>query len=248
MSVPGKEVKTRWKNVRDGFCKYRRKLKCRSGDAAKSVKEHKYAKALSFLTPYLGDRPTSSNLVEGSDEDSLQPDNFTDEEDDASQISEFQPRLDRTATPLNASVASSSQSTSKRKQKRTQDDLDATLCQYLKKKSRTPKKREEKQDDVDLFLQPMAGTIRKLPARARAEVKFKIHSIVHEAEMQCWFPKMTTQFDMQSMSERANLTSTRLMTSAAPDIQSMGCQHTTSSNLESTFQGLQSYTKFLDSQ
>ncbi|KAK3732095.1 hypothetical protein RRG08_026480 [Elysia crispata] len=109
----GKEVETRWKNVSDGFCKYRRKLKCRSGNAAKSVKEYKYAKALSFLTPYLGDRPTSSNLVEGSDEDPLQPDNFTDEEDDASQISDFQPRLDRTVTPLNASVASSSQSTSK---------------------------------------------------------------------------------------------------------------------------------------
>ncbi|KAK3732052.1 hypothetical protein RRG08_026439 [Elysia crispata] len=145
------------------------KLKCRSGDASKSVKEYKYAKALSFLTPYLGDRPTSSNLVEGSDENLLQPDNFTDEEDDASQISDFQPRLDRTATPLNASVASSSQSTSKRKQKRSQDDLDATLCQYLKKESRTLEKREEKQDDVDLFLQSMAGTTRKLPTRAVPE-------------------------------------------------------------------------------
>ncbi|KAK3753529.1 hypothetical protein RRG08_060642 [Elysia crispata] len=126
---------------------------------------------------------------------------------------EFQPRLDRTATPLNASVG---------------------LLNDLKKKSRTPEKREEKQDDVDLFLQPMAGNNpESSPARCTVpEVKFKIHSIVHDAEMHCCFPQMTTQFDMQSMSGRPNLISTCLMTSAAPDMQSMGCQHTTSRNLE----------------
>ena len=238
-------METRWKNVCDGFGKYRRKLKSRSGDAAKTVKEYKYAKALSFLTPYLGDRPTSSNLAEESDDDLLQPDNFTDEEDDASQISDLQPRQDP-VTPSNPSVASSSHS--KRKQKHTQDDLDATLCQYLKKKSRSPVKTEEKQDDVDLFLQSMAGTISKLPARKQAEVKFKIHSIVHEAEMQCCFPQVMTPLDMQSISERPNLTSTRLMTSSAPDMQPMGSQPTVSGNLESTFQGFQSYTQFLDGQ
>ncbi|XP_064597534.1 transcription factor Adf-1-like [Liolophura sinensis] len=246
IGLTGKEVETRWKNVRDGFSKYKRKLKCQSGDAAKPVKEYKYAKALSFLTPYLGDRPTSSNLTEGSDEDPLPPDTFSDEEDDASQISDIQPRHDRPVTPLSTSVASSSQS--KRKQRRTQDDLDATLCHYLKKKSRTPEKREEKQDDVDLFLLSMAGTIRKLPARKRTEVKFKIHSVVHQAEMQCCFPEMSTPVDMQPMSELPNLTYTRCMTSPAHDMQPMGSQPTVRSNLESTFQGFQSYSQFLDSQ
>ena len=101
----------------------------------------------------------------------LQPDNFTDEEDDASQISDLQPRQDHPVTPSNPSVASSSHS--KQKQKRTQDDLDTTLCQYLKKKSRSPVKTEEKQDDVDLFLQSVDGTIRKLPARKRPKSNSK---------------------------------------------------------------------------
>ena len=180
--------------MRDGFNKSRRKQKSQSGDAVRAVKEYKYARALSFLTPFLCDRPTSSNYTEGSDEDSLQPDNFTDEDEDASlsvtfgQLPDYQPGRDHSDPPLNTSVSSSSQSTSKRKQKRTQDDSDDTLsCSYLKK-SRTSGKREEKRDDVDLFLQSMATTIRKLPARTRAEVKFKIHSIVHEAEMQFCFP------------------------------------------------------------
>ena len=158
--------------------------------------------------------------------------------------SDLQSQEDRPVTPLKSSFASSSQSTSKRKQKRTQDDLDATLCRYLKKKSHSPKKTEEKQDDVDLFLQSMAASIRKLAASKRAEVKFKIHSIVHEAEMQCCFPQMMTPFDMQSMTERPNSTATRWMTSPAPYTQPMGGLHTVTSNLESTFQGFQSYTQF----
>lgn len=244
VSVSGKEVETRWKNVRDGFSKYRRKQKCQSGDAAKSVKEYKYAKALSFLTPYLSDRPTSSNLAQESDEDSLQPNNVIDEED-ASQISDFQPRQDRPVTPMNTSVASSSQSKPNRKQKCTQEDLDVTLCRYLKKKSRTFETREEKPDDVDLFLQSMADTIRKLPAGKRAEVKFQIHAIVHKAEMQCCFHQMTTPFDT---SEGPNLTLTGLMTSPVPDRQPMSTQHTVSSDLGSTFlHGFQAYNQFCDS-
>ncbi|KAK3786030.1 hypothetical protein RRG08_023451 [Elysia crispata] len=132
---------------------------------------HEWETFISYY--YMRTRPTISYLAEVPDEDPLQPHNVTDEEDDASQISDFQPLQDRTITPLNTSIASSIQSTSKRKQKRTLDVLDVALCQYLKK-SRTPEKREEKQDDVDLFLQKMAATIRKLPARTLADVKLKI--------------------------------------------------------------------------
>ena len=64
-----KEVETRWKNVRDGFMKYRRKLKTRSGDGAKTLKEYKYANVMSFLIPYLDDRPTSGNLGVDSHDD-----------------------------------------------------------------------------------------------------------------------------------------------------------------------------------
>jgi len=108
--VSGKETETRWKNVCDGLNKYRRKLKCRSGNAAKSVKEYKYANALSFLTPYLSDRPTSSNFAEESDDDLLQPDNLTDEEDDGSEVSDLQPGQDCPVTPSNPRVASTNHS------------------------------------------------------------------------------------------------------------------------------------------
>jgi hypothetical protein len=38
----------------------------------------------------------------------------------------------------------------------------------------------------------MSGTIRKSPARQRAEVKLKIHEIVHKAEMSCMYPPAIT--------------------------------------------------------
>jgi len=65
-------VESRWRTVRDNYARYQRKLKCRSGDAASTVKEYKYAQVLSFLIPHFAERPTSSNLVEELDDDQLQ--------------------------------------------------------------------------------------------------------------------------------------------------------------------------------
>ena len=74
----------------------------------------------------------------------------------------------------------------KRSRKRGgRDDVDKTICEYLKKKARTPGKVKEKQDDIATFLESMAGTIRKLPVCQQAELKFQIHSLVHKAEMEC---------------------------------------------------------------
>ena len=98
----------------------------------------------------MSDIPTSSNLAEESSDDLLQPDNLIDEKADASEVSDLQPGQDCPVTP------SKPTNHYKLKQKRTKDDLDATLCEYLKKKSSTPVNADEKQDDVDLFMESMA--------------------------------------------------------------------------------------------
>lgn len=183
-------MESRWRNVRDGFIKYRKKLKTKSGDGAKTVKEYKYAKVLSFLIPYLGDRPTSGNLeMDDSDEvdDDAQQETLSVIENDASQTGS-QPESLQRKCPDTPSISSLS-ATGKRRKQMPRDDVDTTICEYLKKKIRSPVKIDEKPDDVDLFLQSMAASIRKLPAHQRAAVKYKIHGIVHEAEMQCSFPK-----------------------------------------------------------
>ncbi|MES1922383.1 hypothetical protein MHBO_003891 [Bonamia ostreae] len=106
--------------------------------------------------------------------------------------------MSRPETPEEAALETfvssrgTSKKDSKREGKRSQDEVDQTICNYFKKAS-VPAKAAEKPDDVDLFLQPMVGTIRKLPARQRAEVKFKIHEVVHKAEMSCMYPPAITQ-------------------------------------------------------
>ena len=57
----------------------------------------------------------------------------------------------------------------------------------MKKKVRTPVKVKEKPDDIAMFLESMAGTIRKLPACQQAELKFQIHSLVHKAKIECLY-------------------------------------------------------------
>ena len=64
----GKEIESRWKNVRDGLCRYRRKVRSKSGVGEKTVKEYKYAQLLGFLVPFLPDRSTEG-ISESNDYD-----------------------------------------------------------------------------------------------------------------------------------------------------------------------------------
>ena len=76
-----------------------------------------------------------------------------------------------------------------RKRKAAQNNtVDAAIADFLteKKKDLMNKRTaavEEKEDDIDHFMKSMAPTIRKLPTRMKADVKYRIHGIVHEAEM-----------------------------------------------------------------
>ena len=51
--IVGKTVSRKWKDVKDSYRKYRKKLSTKSGQEAKSVKEYKYAKQLEFLIPHM---------------------------------------------------------------------------------------------------------------------------------------------------------------------------------------------------
>lgn len=70
--------------------------------------------------------------------------------------------------------------------------VDKAITDYLSlRKNELKRKNEhsaEKDDDTDQFMKAMATSIRKLPPRVRAEVKYKIHGLVHDAEMTHLFP------------------------------------------------------------
>ena len=76
-----------------------------------------------------------------------------------------------------------------RKRKAAENDtVDAAIADFLTEKKKVLMNKrtaavEEKEDDIGHFMKSMAATIRKLPTHARADIKYRIHGIVHEAEM-----------------------------------------------------------------
>ncbi|XP_028304511.1 transcription factor Adf-1-like [Gouania willdenowi] len=60
----------RWKGLRDTYLKEKRKCQeKRSGSAAGPSKRWKYSAVMSFLDPFISPRDTSSNMVQGVEED-----------------------------------------------------------------------------------------------------------------------------------------------------------------------------------
>ncbi|XP_064641946.1 uncharacterized protein LOC135496515 [Lineus longissimus] len=177
-----KEAETHWKNVKDGLAESRRKSKTKSGYGAKNVKMYKYAKIMDFLVHF--------KAIDNSDAETQPPEeeevdfdlnhDTRDDDDDNSEPESPSPPPPRDAQPGTStpatSVSKQSQKT-KCERKRCRDEVDKTLCEYLKNKSSarvkmtTPEKMQQKPfDDLDLFMQSMAGTIRKLPGRQCSEV------------------------------------------------------------------------------
>uniref|UniRef100_A0A8C5EDZ9 Uncharacterized LOC114478459 n=1 Tax=Gouania willdenowi TaxID=441366 RepID=A0A8C5EDZ9_GOUWI len=64
----------RWNGLRETYLKEQRKcLEKRSGSAAGPSKRWKYSAVMSFLDPFISPRDTSSNMVQGVEEDRKRP-------------------------------------------------------------------------------------------------------------------------------------------------------------------------------
>ncbi|XP_064630942.1 uncharacterized protein LOC135494356 [Lineus longissimus] len=207
------EAKTKWKNIRDAFVKYRQKSKTKSGQRAKEVKPYKYAHLLEFIIPTLGERQTSGNLsdseaerestadVEAQEGNTQQP-LSEDDSDDVSIIQPVKPApsskvADIPSTSTSLIPASTPRPPPKKRRcfkAQAADEVEVAIVDYLKaKKEPTPKRAEETDDYVTLFLNSMANSIRKLPAKAQAEVRFSIHKVVHDAEMEHLYSRPAEQ-------------------------------------------------------
>ena len=52
------------------------------------------------------------------------------------------------------------------------------------------------EDDLEKFLMSMACTIRRLPVRTQADLKFKIHQLIYQAEMEALYPETPSSSNM----------------------------------------------------
>ena len=90
----------------------------------------------------------------------------------------IEPSIPSTPGPAPPTPATST-STKRMKTNASSLEVDKSIIDYL---HRSQNKQAE--DDIDQFFRSMAHSVRKLSSIRRAEVKFKIHQIVHDAEME----------------------------------------------------------------
>ncbi|XP_064638303.1 uncharacterized protein LOC135494319 [Lineus longissimus] len=209
-----KEVKQKWKTVRDNYRRYLNATKTKSGQAAKAVTQYKYAGLLEFLKPSLDDRETTSNLGQDTQElDEVDDDGIAAEEDARSSDCENEDISVSVASASSVSRSSTptpfrNPSASSSKKRKSKDEFDEVVSDFFSEKKKQLQQNrnvplaqpKEELDDIDRFMKSMGDIVRTLPARAVADIKFKIHGIVHEAQMRHVFPADEVHFNRHQKS------------------------------------------------
>ena len=111
----------------------------------------------------------------------------------------------------NPPSAAASERQSKRRKKTKSSEgsqIDDAMATFLKEKNKALIRKNksrgfsgEKDDDIEIFMKSMALSIKKLPPIAQADVKFKIHGLVHDFEMKYMNAKQQPNVDENSCSD-----------------------------------------------
>ncbi|XP_041946920.1 uncharacterized protein LOC121708387 [Alosa sapidissima] len=163
LGISGENGRKKWMNVRDAYQLSRKKNISKSGDPAKNIKPYKYAGILEFMIPHLQYRETTGNLPEEGEE--------ADEGVSEQMLQGKERAVPEMSTPAPYSRKRSSSG---------QSAFDKAIVDYLEG-------RKKEEDDLDLFFKSMATRMRKMPLHIRCKLKFRIHEMVHRAEMETMF-------------------------------------------------------------
>ncbi|XP_023952642.2 transcription factor Adf-1 [Bicyclus anynana] len=187
----GTECKKAWALLRDAFRRTikKKKKQTKSGQGIPN-KKWKYEDEMSFLLPYMKERPTirpiptvpASDIDDNTNEEediALSPEvgqNITDTRSSTPEAS--QQMTDPLLTTLSQATTDYPQRTN-RGQKRTDETPIAVLMKYIidSKKNIPP------QDDIEQFMAGITTTLRTFPPRDRAIAKAKIFEIVSRMEI-----------------------------------------------------------------
>ncbi|KAL7379593.1 hypothetical protein ABVT39_002008 [Epinephelus coioides] len=134
---------------------------------------------------------TSGNLQNEDEE--------ADEERCEGQSEQTPQRLKRpdpgTSTPNSSSKTSAASA---------QSSLDTAILEYLEGR------KQQQEDELDTFFKSMATSMRKMPENTRAMLKFKIHELVHRAEMETMYQMHSSQASVWDSSMDSSLGSQRM--------------------------------------
>ena len=103
--------------------------------------------------------------------------------------------VDSSGSQVNKGDQAECSHSKKRKRQSEQDSwqVDKDILSYLQEV-----RNQEAEDEDDIFFRSMAVACKKLPPRAKSSVKFKIHKIIHEAELETFDQSSWTKMEASS--------------------------------------------------
>ncbi|KAF0758649.1 hypha-specific G1 cyclin-related protein 1-like, partial [Aphis craccivora] len=164
-----KELKLKWKNIKDA---YRKKCVHKSGQAAKSEKPYVYSNILEFLRPTMENRNTESNVaaVQNNDiDDTLDTDNEHDIAEEESPVQYKKKKIDK-----------------------NQNNFEKQLISVLKE-------RKVSEDPVTSFLMSLAPQIRKMTEDQQNQVYIEMIQVIHKVKTSNNFDQIQSQSIPQSI-------------------------------------------------
>ncbi|KAL8607097.1 hypothetical protein ACOMHN_008683 [Nucella lapillus] len=188
------EAQSKWKNLRDNMVKHM-KRKLMHQDGQRKVKQYAFAKLLDFIVPFLelngrpndtADNTSGLNL----DCEEVADNSYAAEEDGSISPAEVPIPKEETTHPVVITPNQVVQSHSRSQSSSPSSSFSNSAWSPRPKRQRRCVPSKQDGDEVGLFLASMAGSIRKLPPEVQAQVRFSIHRIVHDAEMEYLYPRM----------------------------------------------------------
>ncbi|XP_041349472.1 uncharacterized protein LOC121368790 [Gigantopelta aegis] len=177
-----REVKDRWKYLRDQYTKCKRSQVGRSGDPAVKKHKWKYFDLLNFLSDHVKHRETDGNLNRStcSPKETLREDIKDSDTDGEPDTQADKESLDDPQSKPSASCSATDPQTQRKKVTSKPKDtcVDEALISYLKNRSTA-----REPDNADTLFGKMVGaSLEKLSKRNRSLAKLKIQQVLYEME------------------------------------------------------------------
>ncbi|XP_038210365.1 uncharacterized protein LOC119831164 [Zerene cesonia] len=176
LNIPVDDIKTKWSKLRNCYTNALKRRRKNSSLAQSTP--WKYEQTMKFLLPYMISRKRRStsgvdNNVILYDFDSLKEEPCSDDDRPLSRTSSH------VSDPIECNVY---KSPSPSRQNENDELVDRSSIKVINRLNDVNRKRKYEMDENDYFFLSMSMQLKKLPESDQADIKFKLHKLIYEAE------------------------------------------------------------------
>lgn len=167
-------LQRKWKSLRNSYAREQTKRKTlKSGSGSKSWKTYVYYNQLSFLSTFVGNKQTTSNIDNGDEQEFIEAQPTSDSENnDHTNDSGDEYTYEDTIT----------QARSSKRQKTQNSDSESQLFMSIQKSLDQRNQITKSMDDPDrLFLLSLIDDFKQIPADKKMQIKLKITQTISDA-------------------------------------------------------------------